>query len=195
MQILGIGSSPRKNSNSTAMLRAALGGALAAGCEIDSALLRKYTYSSCKGCEKCRVDKKCTGLNDGMTLIYPKIEAAKGLILATPVHFYNVSALAKAFIDRLYCYFDFDMNSRPRAWSSRLAGQGRKAVILAVAEQPEKKDMGVVMEAMRLPLESLGFEIVDEVAVLSVFDAGLIRKNDEALARCEEAGQVLAQAL
>lgn len=195
MQILGVGASPRKNSNSTAMMRAALSGAQAEGAETDSALLRRYQFSSCIGCEKCRTDKKCTGLNDGMTLLYPKIEAAHGLVLSTPVHFYNVTALCKAFIDRLYCYFDFDMKNRPRAWSSRLAGQGRKAVILAIGEQPDKHDLGVVMDAMRLPLESLGYEIVDSFNVLSVFDAGRVRKDDEALARCEEAGRELAKAL
>jgi multimeric flavodoxin WrbA len=192
MNIIGIGASPRKNSNSTAMLRAALSGAQAAGAETDSALLRRYRYSSCIGCEKCRADKKCTGLNDGMTLLYPKIEAAQGLILSTPVHFYNVTAMMKAFIDRLYCYFDFDMESRPRAWSSRLAGQGRKAVILAIGEQPDEEDAGFVMDAMRLPLESLGYELADSFLALNVFDAGRVRKDDEVMARCEEAGRELA---
>jgi len=195
MQILGIGASPRKNANSTAMLRAALGAAQEAGAETDAALLRRYQFSSCIGCEKCRTDKKCTGLNDGMTLLYPKIEASKGLILASPVHFYNVTAMMKAFMDRLYCYFDFDMKNRPRGWSSRLADQGRKAVILGIGEQTDRKDLGVVMEAMRLPLESLGYEIVDEISILRIFDAGMVRRDDEAMARCEEAGRELAQAL
>lgn len=195
MRILGIAGSPRKNANSTAMVKAALAGAKKAGASTELIQLRDYAFSSCIGCEKCRKDKACTGLSDGMTLLYPKIEAAKGLILASPVHFYNVTALMKAFIDRLYCYFDFDMDNRPRAWSSRLAGQGRKAVIMTVGEQADEKDMGVTMQALRLSISCLDYEITDEVQIMAKFDAGLVRRDHEDMARCEEAGTRLARAL
>jgi multimeric flavodoxin WrbA len=195
MQILGIAASPRKNANSTAMVQAALAGAEKAGANTELVQLRDYMYSSCIGCEKCRTDKKCTGLSDGMTLLYPKIEAAKGIILASPVHFYNVTALMKAFIDRLYCYFDFDMENRPRAWSSRLAGQGRKAVVMTVGEQADEEDMGVTMQALRLSISCLDYEITDEVQVMAKFDTGLVRRDEEDSARCEQAGRELAQAL
>jgi hypothetical protein len=84
----------------------------------------------------------------------------------------------KAFIDRLYCMYDFG-NSRPRPWSSRLAGQGRKAVIAAVCEQKEKSDMGMTLDAMRLPLTALGYEIVDEISIFGAFDRGIIREREE----------------
>lgn len=192
--ILGIEGSPRKMGNSHKMLQAVLEGASQAGASTRAAHLRDHRFEPCIGCEACRKDKICTRFQDGMTLLYPQILEARGVVLISPVHNYNVSAWTKAFIDRLYCFYDFT-DTRPRAWSSRLAGQGRKAVIGAIAEQAEKKDMGFTLEAMRLPLEALGFEIVEELAVLSLFDRGHISKHEKLMEQAKTAGHKLANAL
>ena len=100
----------------------------------------------------------------------------------------------KAFIDRLYCFYDFD-NNCPRGWSSRLAEQKRKAAIVAICEQADKKDMGFTLEAMRLPLEALGYEIVDELAIFKVFERGAVKKEGKTMANVSELGGNLAKAL
>ena len=192
--ILGVEGSPRLGGNSHKVLDAISASVKEAGMESFNAHLRDYRYEPCVGCEKCRKDKICTKFNDGMTLLYPKIQEAKGLVLISPVHNYNVTAWVKSFVDRLYCFYDFE-DTRPRDWSSRLAGQGKKAVICAIAEQASKKDMGVTLEAMRMPLEALGFEIVTEIAVLNTFDRGLITKNHDAMENIQKAGQQLVQAI
>jgi len=138
-QITGIGASPRKNGNSDILMKHILDGAKGSGVPVEDVRLRDYQFQPCIGCEKRRKDKICTGLNDGMHLLYPKIIGSQGLVLISPTHNYNVTAWMKAFIDRLYCFYIFD-NNCPRGWSSRLAGQGRKAVLVAVCEQETKKD-------------------------------------------------------
>ncbi|SIO39349.1 flavodoxin family protein [Halodesulfovibrio marinisediminis] len=188
--ILGVEGSPRRGGNSDAMLKMFSAVSEQAGTPFYKAHLRDYRYEPCVGCERCRKDKICTKFNDGMTLLYPRIQEAKGLVLISPVHNYNVTAWVKGFIDRLYCFYDFT-NSRPRGWSSRLAGQGRKAVIGAIAEQESMADMGMTLDAMRMPLEALGFEVVAELAVLNTFDAGGIKKNSDAVARIEDAAKKL----
>jgi multimeric flavodoxin WrbA len=192
--ILTVEGSPRKRGNSHLMLEAIGEGIREEGRPLHEAHLRDYRYDPCIGCEKCRVDKICTRFQDGMTLLYPLIEEARGLVLISPVHNYNVTAWIKAFIDRLYCYFDFE-DTRPRGWSSRLAGAGRKAVIGAIAEQTERKDMGFALEAMRLPLEAHGYEIVAELPVLELFDRGVIAKHPDLLDKAREAGRLLARSL
>lgn len=190
--ILGVEASPRRGGNSHKLLGAILEGAGADKAE--AVHLRDCRFEPCVGCEKCRKDKACTRFTDAMTLLYPRILAARGLILVSPVHNYNVTAWMKAFIDRLYCFYDFE-DTRPRGWSSRLAGQGRKAVVAAIAEQESKQDMGVVFEAMRLPLTALGYEVVEEVAVLELFDRGAVAGRAEVLERARQAGERLAQGL
>lgn len=192
--ILGIEGSPRKNGNSHKMLEAVLAGARGTESQVRKVHLRDYRYEPCVGCEKCRKDKICTQFQDGMTLLYPALQEAKGLVLITPVHNYNVTSWIKAFIDRLYCFYDF-ADTRPRQWSSRLAGQGKKAVIAAIAEQEDEKDMGFALEAMRLPLEAHGYEIVAEIPVLHLFDRGIISKHEDVLKQAGQAGEKLAESI
>ncbi|MFA9396072.1 MAG: flavodoxin family protein [Halodesulfovibrio sp.] len=192
--ILGVEGSPRRGGNSQAMLKM-----FSTVCSQESmpffeASLRDYRYEPCVGCERCRKDKICTKFHDGMSLLYPRIQESKGLVLISPVHNYNVTAWMKSFIDRLYCYYDFT-NTRPRGWSSRFAGQGRKAVIGTIAEQESIADVGVTLQAMRMPLEALGFEIVEEVVVLNTFDAGGIKKNDASILQVEQAAKKLVTSL
>lgn len=194
IDILGVSGTPRKNGNSDAMVEAILAAAKAQGVSTRMVRLRDYDFGPCVGCERCRKDKACTRLLDGMQLIYPLLQEARGLVLVSPVHTYNVSALMKAFIDRLYCYYDFE-DGAPRAWSSRLAGQGRKAVIACVAEQMEQENLGVTLEAMRMPLASHDYQIVAELPVLGLFRAGAVRSQGDALERCEALGRELAKAL
>ncbi|RQD83327.1 MAG: flavodoxin family protein, partial [Methanocalculus sp. MSAO_Arc2] len=185
--ILGVVGSPRKGGNSDILLEHILKGAGETGAATEAIYLRDYQFSSCTGCEACRKDGVCTGLYDGMTLLYPKIFASQALVLVSPTHTYNITAMMKAFIDRCYCYYDF-ADTRPRAWSSRLAGQGRKAVIASVCEQENKEDMGVAMEALRLPLQAMGYEIVAEITVFSLFDRGAVRNCPDVLEEAELAG-------
>ncbi len=100
----------------------------------------------------------------------------------------------KAFIDRLYCLYIFD-NNRPRGWSSCLNGQKRKAVIAAVCEQDDKKDMGFTLEAMRLPIEALGYKIVAELAVFGIFDKGKVQDENEIMTKAIKLGKQLAISL
>ncbi len=190
--VLGISGSPRKGGNSDILLHYILKGAEAAMMETKPVYLRDIDFSSCTGCERCRKDKICTGLQDGLTPLYPSIQQSDALVLVSPTHNYNITALMKAFIDRLYCFYDFG-DARPRPWSSRLAGQGRRAVIAAIAEQEHKEDMGFALEALRLPLEALGYEIVDEVTVFSIFDAGGVKNHPDLLDRAMEAGRRLGR--
>ena len=193
-RITGIGASPRKGVNSDIVMKHILSGAKGSGVAVEDVHLRDYQFQPCIGCEKCRKDKICTGLNDGMNLLYPKIIQARGLVLLSPTHNYNVTAWMKAFIDRLYCLYEFD-NNRPRGWSSRLAGQGRRAVIVAVCEQQDKKDMGVTIEAMRLPLQVLGYEVFEEFPVFKIFDRGGVKKEIEVLTRVSELGRRFARSI
>lgn len=193
-RITGIGASPRRGGNSDVLLNHLMKGAKRKGVPVEKVHLREYRYAPCTGCERCRKDRICTGLKDGMNLIYPMIWASRGLILVSPTHNYNITAWMKAFIDRLYCFYDFD-RVRPGAWSSRLGGQARKAVLAAVCDQESRKDMGFTLKAMRLPLEALGYEIVGELAVLGIFGRGKVKEREEILADALKLGAKLAQSL
>ncbi len=127
-----------------------------------------------------------------MIAIYNKIIASRGLFLISPVHNYNVTAWMKGFIDRLYCFYDF-AEPRPGHWSSKLANQGRTAVVAAVAEQLDKKDMGFTLEAMQMPLEALGYEVNQKFPVLGIFEKGKVADRPEIIRTAEMYGEKLGK--
>jgi len=191
MRILGISGSPRRGGNSDIILDNILKGA---GVSSEIIYLSDIDFSPCVGCEQCRMDKNCTRFEDDLTPLYGVLQEAMGLVLVSPVHNYNITSWMKAFIDRLYCFYDFD-DERPRGWSSRLAGQGRFAAFATVAEQMEEEDLGVTMEALRMPIEAFGYEIAGELQVMGKFDAGIVGEDPDVLQRCTELGKTLAGAL
>ncbi len=193
-KVLGIGGSPRKNGNSDLILQHILENIDNRQIESASLQLRDIAFQGCIGCERCRKDKICTGLQDGMSLVYRDLIAARGLVLVCPTHNYNVTAWMKAFIDRLYCFYNF-ADTVPRQWSSNLARQNRKAVVAAICEQEDVKDMGFTLEAMRLPLEALGYEVVGELPVFRVFHRGKVKDDPEALAKAGQLGARLGEVL
>lgn len=101
MKILGICCSPRKNSNTQIMLQTTLDAAQEQGATVELVTLAGKTIAPCDACGTCGKTGKCH-IKDDMQDIYPKIAAADGIILASPVYFWSVSGQAKVFIDRTY---------------------------------------------------------------------------------------------
>jgi multimeric flavodoxin WrbA len=103
MKVLGIVCSPRVGGNTEILVNEALAGAkeLAAGVELIR--LAERNISFCDGCDSCKKTKRCK-IEDDMQEIYLKLLEADGIIFGTPVYFWNVSAQAKALIDRTYVF-------------------------------------------------------------------------------------------
>ena len=194
VEVLGVSGSPRKNGNSDVVLKTMISGVSEERVSSNYLNLTNIHFQGCIGCEKCRKDKICTGLTDGMSLIYSKVISSKGLILVSPTHNYNVTSWMKAFIDRLYCFYNFG-NDRPRSWTSRFSNQGRKAIIAAICEQESSEDMGFTIEAMKKPLKALGYEIIGELAVFKIFDKAKVKDDKDAISRAYQLGKNLARAI
>ena len=194
LKVLCISGSPRGGGNTDVLVGSIFKGIQETGVETEKIFLRDYIIQPCIGCERCRKDKTCTRLYDGMQLLYPKIIESMGLILGSPTHNYNVTALVKAFIDRLYPFYEFT-EDRPRKYSSRFADQGRKAIVFSVSEQDEMGETGFTVEAMGYPLTALGYEVVEDFSVTGIFDRGVVRNDMDILNDAYERGQRLAKIL
>ena len=192
-KVIGINGSPRRGGNSDILLHCFLKGATDAGAEVEGIFLRDYQFQGCIGCERCRKDQECTGLLDGMQLIYPKVREAGGLVLVSPIYSYSVTAIMKAFIDRLYAFYHFG-DERPGYWYSRIGEQGRKAIIAVIGEQAsaEEGGMNLTMEVMRRSIIALGHEIIAEIPVFGVFQKGKIKEQPQILEQAKETGRQLA---
>ncbi len=63
--------------------------------------LNEMDIKPCQGCRFCEKVGTCV-INDDMAKIYDEILSCDGMIIATPIYWFNMSAQTKLFIDRLY---------------------------------------------------------------------------------------------
>jgi multimeric flavodoxin WrbA len=99
MKVLGILGSPRREGNTEILLDEALRGASDHGGLCEKIILRDLKITPCLEIYKCAEDGVCA-IQDEMQGLFPKIIQAERLLLASPIFFYSVPALAKAMIDR-----------------------------------------------------------------------------------------------
>jgi multimeric flavodoxin WrbA len=101
MRLLGIVCSPRKNGNTEILVKEALNVAVNAGWETDLFLMSEKEVAPCKACGSCHKKGACV-IEDDMQQLYQLMDRADGIIFASPVYFGNVSAQAKAVMDRTF---------------------------------------------------------------------------------------------
>ncbi|MGA9348337.1 MAG: flavodoxin family protein [Anaerolineae bacterium] len=126
MKVIGISGSPRRGGNTETLLREVLRGAEEAGAETRLFILSRMNISPCRHCDGCLAEGVCV-VKDDMGLIYPEIESLDALVLASPIHFYGVTAQAKAMIDRCQAFW-----ARKYVLKRRIASKKRKGVFVSV---------------------------------------------------------------
>ena len=103
MKVLGIVCSPRRGGNTEVLIDEALASAKEQGAEVELVSIARMNIAPCDGCESCATSGKCH-IDDDMQQIYSKLLDADGIIFGTPVYFWDVSAQAKALIDRTFVF-------------------------------------------------------------------------------------------
>jgi multimeric flavodoxin WrbA len=101
MKILGISGSPHIEGNTVTLLKEALKGVQVEGAEAELFSIVGKTISPCEGCGAC-FEKGVCKIKDDMQVLYAKLLEADGIIFGTPVYFWDMTAQAKAVIDRTY---------------------------------------------------------------------------------------------
>ena len=99
VKVLGIYGSPRKGGNTDLILDKVLEGSRAAGAEVNSVYVRKLTLNGCVECGSCDDTGECV-IQDDMQTVYPQLQEADIIFLASPNFFYSVTAQVKLLIDR-----------------------------------------------------------------------------------------------
>jgi len=176
-RVLAIAGGYRAGGNSDLLLSSFCRGVESANADVRVVYLRDLSFTSCIGCELCKDAHRCLRFHDHLTPLYETIEACGAIVLASPAYNYNVTAIMKAFLDRLYPFYDFT-TEHPRGYSSHLAGEDvRHAAVLSVGEQLDPKDMGFTLEAMAQPLEALGYSVEERMPAYGFFERGALRRD------------------
>lgn len=99
VRMAAIYGSPRRSGNTATLLQSAVEGARSQGARVDEIFLRDLKLSPCLEIYGCRKTGRCVIRDDYQQLV-DTLLAAQGIMLASPVFFYGVSAQTKTMIDR-----------------------------------------------------------------------------------------------
>jgi multimeric flavodoxin WrbA len=123
LNIVAIVGSPRKNGNTGFLVDLALEEAAKLGITTEKIMLGDYRVGGCQGHERCASFASCLEKDD-FEWILEKFSRADGLILATPVYYYNMTAQMKAFIDRNYFLYKKDRKPAARSLGIIVVAEG-----------------------------------------------------------------------
>ena len=188
MKILGICGSPRRSGNTEVLLKEALKGAGDAGAEVEEVFLRDKTISPCLEIYGCTKQGRCV-IKDDFHEVATKMIQADGLILASPIFFYTVSAHTKMLIDRCQSLWvkRYLLNSpispgRPP----------RKGAFIAVGATRGKRLFDGVLLTVRYFFDALEVDLSDTLLVRGVDKKGEIFDHPQEIqAACELGGRMV----
>ncbi len=113
MKVLAIVGSPHAKGNTSYLVDEALKELTAQGIETEKIVLGQCVVNPCLGHEKCNTFEVCK-IKDDAPGIIEKYNKADGVILASPVYFFDVTAQMKAFIDRNFFTFTHEGKKKAR---------------------------------------------------------------------------------
>lgn len=190
--VLCVYGSPRSGGNTDTMMDAFASGVEEGGGVAKRVYLRDLNISPCRELYKCRKFGECA-INDDMTPLYAELLSADGVALASPVMFYAVSAMTKAFIDRcqaLWCAkYMVKKELRP-------AGKkGPKGVMLSAGGSAGVKLFDGIRMTFKYFLDAIDGEYWGELFIRNVDVRGDAKKKPEELAEAKAMGARLAAEL
>ena len=191
-QILAIYGSPRREGNTATLLKRAVSGAVDAGAQVDEIMLRDLKMSPCLEIYGCKKEGKCV-IKDDFHQVVDQILSAKGLMLASPIFFYTVSAHTKILMDRCQSLWV------KKYWIDKVPyGQWepiRKGLFISVGATKGKKLFDGTLLTVKYFFDVLDMELWRSLLYRSLDFEDDVLKHPEYLEEAYLAGKEFAQAL
>ncbi len=186
MKVLGIMGSPRVKGNTDLLLDEALNGAKSQQAETEKIMVDKLNITPCREYYGCFKDGDCV-IKDDMNEVYRKLLGADGIIVASPIFFYGVSAQLKALIDRCQALW------ARRYILKNLPGPARKGAFIAVGATKGQQLFDGSILTIKYFFQAVGANYAGELLVRGVDTRGEIKEHPTALADAFNLGKRLAQ--
>lgn len=172
MNIIVLNGSPKPNGNTAAMVAAFVQGIRSGGHQIDVVNVCTLKIAGCLACEYCHTkgEGKCIQ-NDDMQEVYPLLQEAEMIVLASPVYYHSFTGQLQCAINRIYAM------DKPK----RL----KKAALILSSDSDFVYD-GAIFKYQKSFLEYLE---LDDMGIYTAFDQQ--NKSEETLARLTEFGKSL----
>ena len=172
MKILVLNGSPRPNGNTAAMVAAFVEGASENGHNITVVPVSQKKIAGCLACEYCHTkDKGKCVQKDDMQEIYPVLEEAEMIVLASPIYYHSFTGQLQCAINRIYAL------DKPR---------NLKKAALILSSGDDKVYDGAIYEYQNSFLNYLKLE---NMGIFTAF--GKQNKSEEKLNELREFGRLL----
>lgn len=188
MKVLGIMGSPRIKGNTDLLLDEVLRGAESQQAEVEKIIVDKMKITPCREYYGCLKDGNCV-MRDDMDVIIPRLLEADGIIVASPMFFYGITAQLKALIDRCQALWV------RRNVLKTLPDSKKKGVFIGVGATKGKQLFDGSILTIKYFFQAFGVEYADELLVRGVDKRGEIKEYPDLLKEAFELGERLAQEL
>ncbi len=178
MRVAAIYGSPRRKGNTDILLDKVLEGARSAGAEVTPIYARDLKMIGCIACGGCDKTGKCV-VKDDMQTVYPMLQAADVVFLASPVFFYGMTSQIKAVIDRCHAMWaGRQLEITPEQRRSYDSGRG---YLIAVGATKGKNLFDGVRLTAKYCLDALDMSYEGELFFRGIDAKGAIADHPTAL--------------
>lgn len=191
-KIIALYGSPRRRGNTALLLQKAVQGAREAGDEVDEVILRDLKLSPCLEIYGCKETGRCV-IQDDFQKLYDMILESNGIMLASPIFFYAVSAHTKIFMDRCQSLWVKKYWVEKRIYEKK--EPKRRALFISVGATKGKKLFDGVLLSIRYFLDALDAELHQVLLYRGLDFEGDVRKHPGYLEEAHRAGEGLSRAL
>jgi multimeric flavodoxin WrbA len=187
-RIVAVYGSPRRKGNTSTLLDRAVEGAMEAGAQVEKVVLRDVKMSPCLEIYGCKETGRCV-IKDDFQKVCDQLLAADGLMLASPIFFYGVSAQTKILMDRCQSLWV------KKHWIDKVPygkwEPKRKGLFICVGATKGKRLFDGTLLTVKYFFDVLDAELTKAVLYRGLDFEGDVLKHPEYLKEAFEAGREL----
>jgi len=188
MKILGIYGSPRKEGNTSVLLRELLRGAREKGAKTTEIFVCDMHILSCIEDYSCVQTGNCC-LKDDMQVIYKQLIEHDQIVVSAPIFFYSVNAQTKALIDRCQAFWARKYILNQPIGNGKVK---RRGVFISVGATKGAKLFDGTLLTVKYFFDVLDTEFFRSLLYKNIDAKGDILKHPMALKESYDLGQTLA---
>lgn len=184
-RVLCIAGSPRRNGNSDRMLDAVERGVQRSGGLAIRLTVADIPIAPCRGCNACSSTGACV-VRDGMDDVYPMLDSADAIAIASPVYFASVPAVLKTMYDRCQPYW-----ARRYVLGEPVPDRKRPGALLLVGGGGDPFGTGCAVTPTKSVFAVLNVELAEQVELVGADSPSDIGRHPDVLDKAAEIGRAL----
>jgi multimeric flavodoxin WrbA len=191
-RIVAIYGSPRRRGNTATLLKQAAAGAREAGARVEEIVLRDLKLSPCLEIYSCRQNGECR-IQDDFQQVRELVLSSGGLMLASPIFYYAVSAHTKILMDRFHSLW-VKKRWMPKSQNMPPAARRKGLFISAGATRGKRLFEGTLL-SVRYFFDTLEMDLWKSLLYRGLEHESEVQEHPHYLYEAHQAGRELAEAL